>query len=82
VAGLLEGPAYTKPPSWRGFDVPPVLISGNHGAIARWRREQALARTARRRPDLLAMLEEADLSDADRAVISEAIRSVQGPVAD
>jgi tRNA (guanine37-N1)-methyltransferase len=82
VAGLLEGPAYTKPPSWRGFDVPHVLISGNHRAIARWRREQALARTAGRRPDLLAMLEQADLSDADRAVISEAIRSVQGPVAD
>jgi tRNA (guanine37-N1)-methyltransferase len=82
VAGLLEGPAYTKPPSWRGLDVPPVLMSGNHGAIARWRREQALARTADRRPDLLAMLEHADLSDADRAVIHEAIRSVQGPVAD
>jgi tRNA (guanine37-N1)-methyltransferase len=82
VAGLLEGPAYTKPPSWRGLDVPPVLMSGNHGEIARWRREQALARTADRRPDLLAMLEQADLSDADRAVIHEAIRSVQGPVAD
>lgn len=82
VAGLLEGPAYTKPPSWRGLDVPPVLMSGNHGEIARWRREQALARTADRRPDLLALLEQADLSDADRAVIHEAIRSVQGPVAD
>ena len=82
VAGLLEGPAYTKPPSWRGLDVPPVLMSGNHGEIARWRREQALARTAERRPDLLETLEQADLSDADRAVIHEAIRSVQGPVAD
>jgi tRNA (guanine37-N1)-methyltransferase len=82
VAGLLEGPAFTKPPSWRGLDVPPVLMSGNHGEIARWRREQALARTAERRPDLLEMLEQADLSDADRAVIHEAIRSVQGPVAD
>ncbi len=50
--GLLEGPVYTKPPSWRGLDVPPVLLSGDHGAIARWRREQALARTRRVRPDL------------------------------
>ena len=50
--GLLEGPVYTKPPSWRGLDVPPVLLSGDHGAIARWRREQALERTRRVRPDL------------------------------
>ena len=50
--GLLEGPVYTKPTSWRGLDVPPVLLSGNHGAIAAWRREQALARTRRVRPDL------------------------------
>ncbi len=50
--GLLEGPVYTKPPSWRGLDVPPVLLSGDHGAIARWRREQALGRTRRVRPDL------------------------------
>ncbi|MGI3783653.1 MAG: tRNA (guanosine(37)-N1)-methyltransferase TrmD [Janthinobacterium lividum] len=51
--GLLEAPAYTKPPSWRGLDVPAVLRSGDHGAIARWRGEQALARTRARRPDLL-----------------------------
>ena len=50
--GLLEGPVYTKPPSWRGLDVAPVLLSGDHGAIARWRREQALERTRRVRPDL------------------------------
>ena len=50
--GLLEGPVYTKPTSWRGLDVPPVLLSGNHGAIAAWRREQALDRTRRVRPDL------------------------------
>lgn len=51
--GLLEYPVYTKPASWRGHEVPPVLLSGDHGAIARWRHEQALARTAERRPDLL-----------------------------
>jgi tRNA (guanine37-N1)-methyltransferase len=51
--GLLEYPSYTKPAQWRGLDVPPVLLSGNHGAIAAWRREQQLERTARVRPDLL-----------------------------
>ena len=52
--GLLEGPSYTRPPSWRGLDVPPVLLSGNHGKVAAWRREQSLQRTRERRPDLLA----------------------------
>jgi tRNA (guanine37-N1)-methyltransferase len=51
--GLLEYPVYTKPPSWRGLDVPEVLFSGHHGQIATWRREQAVARTRERRPDLL-----------------------------
>jgi tRNA (guanine37-N1)-methyltransferase len=51
--GLLEGPSYTRPPSWRGLDVPEVLLSGNHAKIAAWRREQALKRTRERRPDLL-----------------------------
>ena len=51
--GLLEYPSYTKPAAWRGLLVPPVLLSGNHGAIAAWRREQQLERTARVRPDLL-----------------------------
>ncbi|GAB3613601.1 tRNA (guanine(37)-N(1))-methyltransferase [Humibacter ginsengisoli] len=51
--GLLEYPSYTKPPVWRGREVPPVLLSGNHGAIAAWRREQQLERTRRVRPDLL-----------------------------
>jgi tRNA (guanine37-N1)-methyltransferase len=50
--GLLEYPSYTKPATWRGRDVPPVLRSGNHGAIAAWRREQQLERTRLRRPDL------------------------------
>ena len=51
--GLLEYPGYTKPASWRGHDVPPVLLSGDHAAIAAWRHQQSLARTAQRRPDLL-----------------------------
>jgi tRNA (guanine37-N1)-methyltransferase len=51
--GLLEGPAYTRPASWRGLSVPDVLLSGNHGEIARWRAEGARLRTAQRRPDLL-----------------------------
>jgi tRNA (guanine37-N1)-methyltransferase len=52
--GLLEYPSYTKPAVWRGREVPPILLSGNHGAIAAWRREQQLERTRARRPDLLA----------------------------
>ena len=51
--GLLEYPSYTKPAEWRGMPVPPVLTSGNHKAIATWRREQQLERTRRVRPDLL-----------------------------
>ncbi len=51
--GLLEYPVYTKPATWRGHEVPPVLLSGNHGAVAEWRHAQALRRTAERRPDLL-----------------------------
>ena len=52
-AGLLEYPVYTKPASWRGHDVPPVLLSGDHARIATWRQAQAVRRTAQRRPDLL-----------------------------
>lgn len=51
--GLLEYPSYTKPASWRGIDVPPVLLSGNHGAITAWRHQQSVDRTRRTRPDLL-----------------------------
>ncbi|MET4582067.1 tRNA (guanine37-N1)-methyltransferase [Conyzicola nivalis] len=51
--GLLEYPSYTKPAVWRDLEVPPVLLSGNHGAIAAWRHEQQLERTRRVRPDLL-----------------------------
>lgn len=53
AAGLLEYPQYTRPPSFRGMDVPAVLTSGDHGAVRRWREEQALERTRRRRPDLV-----------------------------
>ena len=51
--GLLEGPSYTRPPSWRGLDVPDVLLSGDHAKQAAWRRQQSLDRTRERRPDLL-----------------------------
>jgi tRNA (guanine37-N1)-methyltransferase len=53
VGGLLEGPSYTRPASWRGLDVPEVLLSGDHARIVAWRKAAALARTAERRPDLL-----------------------------
>jgi tRNA (guanine37-N1)-methyltransferase len=69
--GLLEGPAYTKPARWRGRGAPDVLLSGNHGEIARWRRDQALRRTAERRPDLLARLDPARLDPRDLAVLAE-----------
>ena len=52
--GLVEYPQYTRPPVFRGLDVPAVLLSGHHADIARWRRDQAIRRTARLRPDLLA----------------------------
>lgn len=51
---LLEGPSYTRPPVWRGLQVPEILLSGDHAKIAAWRREQSLERTRQRRPDLLA----------------------------
>ncbi len=57
--GLLEYPVYTKPASWRGRDVPPVLLSGDHAAIAAWRHEQSVRRTAERRPDLRAPVDPA-----------------------
>jgi len=65
--GLLEYPHYTRPPVFRGWSVPEVLLSGDHGKIERWRREQALLRTLTKRPD---MLEKADLSDADKKYLS------------
>jgi tRNA (guanine37-N1)-methyltransferase len=72
MAGLLEGPAYTRPRSWRGREVPPVLLSGDHAAIARWRRDEALRRTAAFRPDLAAQLVGDAFDARDRQVLLEA----------
>jgi tRNA (guanine37-N1)-methyltransferase len=84
MAGLVEGPAYTRPRVWRDRPVPAVLLSGDHGAIARWRRDSALRRTAQNRPDLVARLASADqagsqakdaparLDEHDRTVLAEA----------
>jgi len=69
--GLLESPGYTKPATWRGREVPPVLLSGDHARIARWRRDESLRRTAGRRPDLLAVLEVAGLDRHDLALLAE-----------
>jgi tRNA (guanine37-N1)-methyltransferase len=70
MRGLLEGPVYTRPRAWRGREVPEVLLSGNHAAIARWRRDMALRRTAAYRPDLIAGLGELDRRD--RQIVAEA----------
>ncbi len=66
ASGLLEHPHYTRPPVFRGWPVPEVLLSGDHGKVARWRREQALLRTLQRRPDLLAS---APLTEEDLAYL-------------
>ena len=66
--GLLEYPQYTRPQNFRGWKVPPVLLSGNHAEIAKWRREQSILRTLRRRPDLL---ENADLSEEEREMVEK-----------
>ncbi len=66
-SGLLEYPQYTRPPVFQGWPVPDILLSGNHGAIARWRREQALRRTWERRPDLLDSVE---LSAKERVLVA------------
>lgn len=78
--GLLEAPVYTKPPSWHGHEVPEILRSGDHGRIARWRRDQALLRTARRRPDMLAALAAEELDNRDIAALAGA--GFQPPVDD
>ena len=72
MAGLLEGPVFTRPRVWRGRVVPDVLLSGDHGAIARWRRDQALRRTAAYRPDLVAGIAAGALDGRDRQVLAEA----------
>jgi tRNA (guanine37-N1)-methyltransferase len=66
MSGLLEGPVYTRPREWRGHEVPEVLLSGNHAAIARWRRDMALRRTAANRPDLIEALRAQDRQAHDR----------------
>ena len=68
AAGLLEYPHYTRPPEFRGWRVPEILLSGDHAKIAKWRREQSLLRTLERRPDLLEM---ADLSEKERKFLIE-----------
>ncbi len=69
AGGLLEHPHYTRPAEFRGWQVPDILLSGNHAEIRRWRRQQALLRTYERRPDLLAT---ADLSEEDLALLRQA----------
>ena len=68
ASGLLEHPQYTRPEEFRGMRVPDVLLSGHHGEVDRWRRREALRRTAERRPDLL---EAASLTDADRRTLED-----------
>jgi tRNA (guanine37-N1)-methyltransferase len=74
MSGLLEGPVYTRPRTWRERDVPDVLLSGNHRAIARWQRDEALRRTAVNRPDLIRRLAAAPdgLDQRDRQVLADA----------
>lgn len=67
TAGLLEYPQYTRPQTYRGWEVPEILLSGNHAQIAKWRREQSILRTFMRRPDLL---EKAELSKEDKKLIA------------
>ncbi len=68
TAGLLEYPQYTRPQTYRGWEVPQVLVSGNHAQIAKWRREQSVLRTFLRRPDLF---KKADLSEEERKLIAK-----------
>lgn len=68
ASGLLEYPHYTRPPVFRGWGVPEVLLSGNHAEIARWRKQQSLSRTLKQRPDLI---ETAPLSNEDRRLLQQ-----------
>ena len=78
MSGLVEGPAYTRPRTWRDLDVPDVLLSGDHAAIARWRRDQALARTVRNRADLAARISPKTLDARDREILSETGFAIDG----
>jgi tRNA (guanine37-N1)-methyltransferase len=71
ASGLLEYPHYTRPPEFRGWRVPDILVSGNHARITNWRHEQSLRRTLKRRPDLL---QKADLDEADRKLLEKIIQ--------
>ncbi|MEV0302324.1 tRNA (guanosine(37)-N1)-methyltransferase TrmD [Streptomyces prasinus] len=70
MAGLLEGPVHTKPPVWRGRGIPEVLLSGHHGKIARWRRDEALRRTTAHRPDLIEGSDPGAFDKKDREMLS------------
>ncbi|WP_370421681.1 tRNA (guanosine(37)-N1)-methyltransferase TrmD [Streptomyces sp. QH1-20] len=70
MADLLEGPVYTKPPQWRGRGIPDVLLSGHHGKIARWRRDEAFRRTVQNRPDLIHRADPAAFDKKDRETLS------------
>ena len=70
-AGLLEYPVYTKPPTWRGLEVPEVLFSGHHARVARWRRDQALGVRRPVEPDLVDRLPEGALDERDREVLAD-----------
>ncbi|ADI13211.1 tRNA (guanosine(37)-N1)-methyltransferase TrmD [Truepera radiovictrix] len=76
TTGLLDYPEYTRPLEWEGQRVPEVLLSGHHANVARWRRERALERTLKRRPELL---ERAALTEADRAFLRELGRETDAP---
>jgi len=71
ASGLLEYPHYTRPPEFRGWGVPDILVSGNHARIANWRREQSLRRTHKRRPDMLKKME---LSETDYRLLEKIIQ--------
>ncbi|MBO0610017.1 tRNA (guanosine(37)-N1)-methyltransferase TrmD [Myceligenerans salitolerans] len=71
AAGLLEYPVYTKPPRWQDLEIPEVLLSGHHARIDRWRRDEALRRTARRRPEMIAALDGTALDKKDVALLAE-----------
>jgi tRNA (guanine37-N1)-methyltransferase len=76
ASGLLEYPHYTRPPEFRGWRVPDILLSGDHGRVDRWRREQALLRTHQRRPDLL---DTASLSEADKKFLAQLETEPESP---
>jgi len=76
ASGLLEYPHYTRPPEFRGWTVPDVLLSGDHAKIARWRREQSLRRTWQRRPDMLA---EVSLNAKDQKYLDQLTRDEEDP---